>query len=115
MQSVQRSATPRGRSPRSAFERRAKRDMNDSNKPRPGDMVVLTAVPAGPLDGLPEEDQHAITAMVGKPVLLVGYDDDGRAEIGFDDPFDVRTDTYSNTHSVWVPPAFLTRFPENQK
>jgi hypothetical protein len=89
--------------------------MNDSNKPQPGDMVVLTAVPLGLLDGLPQEDQHAIIAIVGKPVLLVGYDDDGRAEICFDDPFDLGTDPYSNTHSVWVPPAFITRFPENQK
>jgi len=88
--------------------------MNGSIKPKPGDMVVLTAVPHGILDGLPEEDQHAITAIVGKPAMLVGYDDDGRAEISFDDPFDVRTDVYSNTHSVWVPPAFLTLFPENQ-
>jgi hypothetical protein len=89
--------------------------MSDSIKPKPGDMVVLTTVPLGLLDGLREEDQHAITAIVGKPVLLVGYDDDGRAEISFDDPFDVRTDVYSNAHSVWVPPAFITLFPENQQ
>ena len=91
------------------------RDMNDSNKPQPGDMVVLTAVPPGLLDGLPQEDQHAITAMVGQPVRLVGYDDDGRAEIMFDDPFDVRTDAYSNTHSVWVPPVLIRLLPETQK
>jgi len=89
--------------------------MNDSIKPQPGDMVVLTAVPLGLLDGLPQEDKHAIIATVGKPVLLVGYDDDGRAEIFFNDPFDVGTDPYSNTHSVWVPPAFVTLFPETQK
>jgi hypothetical protein len=90
--------------------------MNDSKKPKPGDRVVLTAVPLGLLDGLPQEDQHAITAMVGKPVLLVGYDDDdGRAEICFADPFDIGTDPYSNTHSVWMPPAFLTLVPETQK
>jgi hypothetical protein len=89
--------------------------MNDSNKPRPGDMVVLTAVPLGLLDGLPQEDQQAITAMVGQPVLLVGYDDAGTVEISFDDPFDIRTDAYSNTHSVWVPPAFITLVPQNQK
>ena len=89
--------------------------MNDSIKPQPGDMVVLTAVPLGLLDGLPQEDKHAIIATVGKPVLLVGYDDDGRAEIFFNDPFDVGTDPYSNTHSVWVQPAFVTLFPETQK
>lgn len=71
--------------------------MNDSIKPKPGDLVVLTAVPHGLLDGVREEDQHAITAIVGKPVLLLGYDDDGRAEIFFNDPFDVGTDPYSNT------------------
>jgi len=89
--------------------------MNDSIKPQPGDRVVLATVPPGLLDGLPQEGQHAITAMVGKPVLLVGYDDDGRAEIFFDDPFDDGTDPYSNTHSVWVPPAFVTFVPETQK
>jgi hypothetical protein len=89
--------------------------MNDSIKPQPGDMVVLTAVPLGLLDGLPQEDQHAIIAMVGKPVLLVGYDDDGRAEIFFDDPIDVGTDRDRNTHSVWVLQAFVTLFPETQK
>ena len=74
------------------------RDMNGRIKPKPGDMVVLTAVPLGLLDGLPEEDHHAITAIVS-----------------FDDPFYVRTDGYSNTHSVWVPPAFIALFPESQK
>jgi hypothetical protein len=33
--------------------------------------------------------------IVGKPVLLVGYDEDGRAELHFDDAFDTRTDDYS--------------------
>jgi hypothetical protein len=89
--------------------------MNDSIKPQPGDMVVLTAVPRGLLDGLPQADQHAIIAIVGKPVRLVEYDDDGRAEIFFDDPFDVGTERYSNTHSLWVPHAFITLFPEAPK
>jgi hypothetical protein len=37
----------------------------------PGEMVVLTRIPPGLLDGLPQEDQNAIVAIVGKPVMLV--------------------------------------------
>ena len=54
-------------------------------KPNPGDMVVLTAIPQGFLDDLPEEDQQSITEIVGKPVLLNEYDDAGRAELEFRD------------------------------
>jgi hypothetical protein len=57
-----------------------------------GGKVVLVAVPPGLLDGLPEEDQRAITAIVGKPVDLVGWDELGRAELHFDDPSYPRTD-----------------------
>ena len=42
------------------------------NRPSPGETVVLTSIPPGLLDGLPQEDQNAIMAMIGKPVLLVG-------------------------------------------
>jgi hypothetical protein len=52
-------------------------------KPNPGDMVVLTAIPPGFLDDLPEEDQQAIKEIVGKPVLLNEFDDAGRAELEF--------------------------------
>jgi hypothetical protein len=34
-------------------------------------MVLLKSIPPGRLDGLPQEDQNAIVAIVGKPVLLV--------------------------------------------
>ena len=54
-------------------------------KPNPGDMVVLTAIPQGFWDDLPEEDQQAIREIVGKPVLLNEYDDAGRAELEFRD------------------------------
>ena len=72
-----------------------------------GEQVVLVAVLLGLLDGLPDEDQRAITAMVGKPVQLTGWDEDGRAELHIEDPFDTRT-----THSIWVPPEFIVRHPE---
>ena len=76
-------------------------------KPEPGETVVLTTTPLDLLEGLPQEDQNAIVAIVGKPVLLVGYDELGRAELEFDDPFDVRSDQYSHTHKLWVAPEFI--------
>jgi hypothetical protein len=79
------------------------------SRPSPGEMVSLTSLPPGLVDGLPQEDQDAIVAIVGKPVLLVGYDEDGRAELHFDDPFDGRPGEYSHTHSIWVAPEFIER------
>src|SRR6478752_613634 len=73
-----------------------------ADKPKVGDKVVLVALPPGLLDGLPEEDQRAISAMVGKSVLLVGFDDFGRAELEFDDPFDARPGRHTHTHTIWV-------------
>ena len=73
-------------------------------------MVSLTSIPPGLLEGLPQEDHDAIVAIVGNPVLLVGYDQDGRAELHFDDPFDVRTEGSSHTHSIWVAPQFVERY-----
>jgi hypothetical protein len=78
--------------------------------PKPGEMVVLTALPSGLLDGLPDDDQRAIQAIVGRPVLLRGYDEDGRAELHFDDPFDTRTEHSSHTHSIWVGADFIKHY-----
>lgn len=69
-------------------------------KPRPGDSVVLLAAPAELLRGLPREDQKAISAIVGKPIVLVGYDDDGRAELEF-------ADSEGGNHSIWVDPSVI--------
>jgi hypothetical protein len=55
------------------------------HKPMPGDTVVLRELPQGLLDGLPEEDQRAISEVVGKPVRLNEYDEAGRAELEFID------------------------------
>lgn len=57
---------------------------NDA-KPQAGELVVLTRIPPGLVDGLPCEDQHAIADVIGKPVLLSEYDDTGRAELEFID------------------------------
>jgi len=67
---------------------------------KPGDAVVLTEVPPGLLDNLPEEDQRAISEAVGKPIALNGYDDDGRAELQF-------TDQGGIVHFIWVKPDFI--------
>jgi hypothetical protein len=72
-------------------------------EPMPGDRVVLVEIPSGLLDGLPLEDQVAIGAIVGKPVLLVAYDKDGRAELQFDqDPV-----PYRHTHTIGVEARFI--------
>ena len=55
----------------------------ENTRPKPGDKVVLTSLPPGMLDDLPIEDQQAIAQAVGKPILLTGYDEDGRAELEF--------------------------------
>jgi len=68
--------------------------------PNPGNFVVLTGVPPGQLDGLPSEDQAAIVEVVGKQVLLVGYQDDGRAELEF-------TDKHGIIHSIFVNRTFI--------
>jgi hypothetical protein len=50
--------------------------------PKPGGRVVLEKLPPGLLNGLPEEDQRAISAIVGVPIRFLGFDD-GRLELEF--------------------------------
>ena len=69
----------------------------------PGSRVLLTAAPPALLEGLPPEDQNAIIAAVGKPILLLRYDQDGRAELEF-------KDTEGVIHSVFVDPSLLRVF-----
>jgi hypothetical protein len=78
--------------------------------PKPGETVVLKLLPPRLIDGLPEEDQRAIKAIVGKPVLLVEYDEDGRALLEFDDPFDGVPGAWNHTHSIFVAPEFIERY-----
>ena len=69
-------------------------------RPPTGSVVVLRELPPGLIDGLPREDQIAISEVVGKEVLLVDYDEDGRAELEFTDPHGV-------IHSIYVDPRYL--------
>lgn len=69
-------------------------------KPAPGDAVILCKLPRGFIDDLPIEDQKAISAIVGKPVRLNEYDDDGRAELEF-------TDENGVIHFIYVSPDLI--------
>jgi hypothetical protein len=69
-------------------------------EPKPGEWVVLTEVPPGMLVDLPLEDQQAIVEVVGKPIVLRGYDDDGRAELEFED-------RDGNGHVIFVDLRFI--------
>jgi hypothetical protein len=69
-------------------------------RPRPGDKVVLTELPPGLLDDLPIEDQVAISDVIGKPIRLNEYDEDGRAELEF-------KDRNGEIHFIYVDPDFL--------
>jgi hypothetical protein len=81
----------------------------DSDQLRKGEQVMLLGLPPDFLNGLPEEDQRAITAMVGKPVTFLGYDEIGSVELHFEDPFRPPTDESSYSHSIWVRPEFIRR------
>jgi hypothetical protein len=69
-------------------------------KPSPGEMVVLTELPPRFLDDLPTEDQVTLSGMVGKAIMLKGYDKDGRAELTF-------VEKNGTIHYVYVNPAFV--------
>jgi hypothetical protein len=84
----------------------ARMTKEENLKPRPGEMVVLMEVPPGMLDDLPPEDKQAINEVVGKPVLLSEYDEDGRAELEF-------KDRHGNFHSIFVAPGFIRTAERN--
>jgi hypothetical protein len=67
--------------------------------PKPGGKVVLKEIPPGLLDGLPEEDQRAISAIVGVPILLRGYDE-SRAELKF-------VEGNGTMHLIYVDPRYV--------
>jgi hypothetical protein len=69
---------------------------------QPGDRVVLERLPPGLVDGLPEDDQIAIREIIGKPVRLNQYDEDGRAELEF-------TSIDGHIHFIWVDPSVIRR------
>ena len=74
-------------------------------KPKPGDTVVLIKLPPGLLDGLLDGDQRAISEIVGKPVRLEQYDEDGRAELRF-------TTSDGQIHFIYVSPEYISRLSD---
>jgi hypothetical protein len=70
--------------------------MTQREKPKAGDTVLLKGLPPGFVDDLPPSEQIAITKVVGTPVLLLRYDEDGRAELEF------RDEESGTIHSVFV-------------
>jgi hypothetical protein len=72
----------------------------EDQKVKSGDKVVLIELPPGLINGLPKKDQTAISDIVGKPIHLVDFDDDGRAVIEF-------VDSEGDIHFIYVAPNFL--------
>ena len=68
--------------------------------PKRGEKVVLTKLPLGFVDDLPEEDQKAILAIVGKPIRFNGYDGD-RMELEF-------AELNGTTHFIYVDHKYVT-------
>jgi hypothetical protein len=50
--------------------------------------------------GYQSKNQKAISEAVGKPIRLIGYDDDGRAELEFTDAEGVIHFIYVNTSVI---------------
>ncbi len=69
-------------------------------RPKPGSRVVLIKEPPHLLQGLSAGEQKAILSIIGKPVLLVGYDADDRAELEF-------MDRNKGIHFVYVDPIYI--------
>ncbi len=61
---------------------------------------MLIKIPPGLLEGLPLDDQQAISEAEGKPLRLNEYDD-GRAELEF-------TDSSGVIHFIWVTPDCIS-------
>lgn len=75
-------------------------NQGNDKSPKPGEQVILSELPSGFLDNLPVNDQQAISEVVGKPLLLNNYDEDGRAELEF-------TDRDGIIHFIFVRPELL--------
>jgi hypothetical protein len=60
--------------------------------------------------GLLDEISAPLPQSSGRPVKFCGYEDIGRAELFFDDPFDPGTEKYSHRHFIWVAPEFIRQY-----
>ncbi|MGC1998327.1 MAG: hypothetical protein WA658_00630, partial [Candidatus Acidiferrales bacterium] len=69
-------------------------------KLKPGRLVFLKGLPPGFVDGFPAEEQRAIAARIGRPILFIKYDRDGRSELEFMDKDD-------GIHMLHVEPTYI--------
>jgi hypothetical protein len=69
-------------------------------QPKPGTRVLITHAPPDFLSGMAPNDRHAIAEILGKPVLLVDYDADGRAELSF-------SDRNKSLHFIYIDPIYI--------
>ncbi len=65
-----------------------------------GTKVRMPVAPKDLLSGLPEEDQSAIRAVIGKELTVKDFDKYGHVELHFLD----KNDTF---HYIWVRPSVL--------
>ena len=75
--------------------------------PKPGGKVVLTALPPGFIDDLPDEDQKAILAVVGKPIGFAGYDDN-RLKLEF-------AESNGTKHFIYVDRKYVATTKNNSR
>ena len=69
---------------------------------RVGDSVLVREIPTMLLNGLPPSDRTAITAQVGKTLVVAGFDEHGFVELEFIDADD-------NPHTIWIAPMALEK------
>ena len=65
-----------------------------------GHKAIVTSLPQGFLDDLPKKDQAAVTAIVGKPIRFLGFDEAGRAELEF-------READGTLHFIYLAPKFI--------
>ena len=82
---------------------RGRRMLKRKTKLKPGQVVILMALPPGFIDDLPEEEQPAISARIGRPILLLRYEQDGMAVLEFMDKDD-------GIHTLYVDPKFIRKW-----
>jgi hypothetical protein len=63
-----------------------------------GAKVRMPVAPVDLLSGLPEEDQSAIRAIIGKKLFVKGFDQYGHVELHF-------KDKDGDYHNIWVRPS----------
>ena len=99
----ERSAANPNDSPLTGGAERQKQKLERKAKLKPGQVVILMALPPGFIDDLPEEEQQAISARIGRPILLLKYEQGGMAVLEFMDKDD-------GIHTLYVDPKFIRKW-----